>query len=123
MLHVTCALIQKDQKLFIARRAAHKSMAGKWEFPGGKVEPGETEPQSLKRELMEEFGMQVAVGQRLGEHVHAYPDFTIRLVGYSCRFIKATFKLTDHDAFKWVSAKQLGTYDMAAADRLFIKAL
>jgi len=120
MLHVTCALIQKDHKIFIARRAAHKSMAGKWEFPGGKVEPGESEPESLKRELLEEFGMQVEVGQRLGEHIHPYPDFTIRLVAYHCHFIRATFALTDHDRFEWVEKEELKGFELAEADVAFL---
>ena len=63
MTTVTCAIIEKDSKTLIARRAADQKLAGKWEFPGGKIEQGETPEECLKRELEEEFGIQVEVGE------------------------------------------------------------
>ncbi len=62
MTTVTCAIIEKDGKILIARRASDQNLAGKWEFPGGKVEDGESPEECLKRELEEEFGIQVEVG-------------------------------------------------------------
>ncbi len=62
MITVTCAICEKDKKILIARRAADQKLAGKWEFPGGKVEDGESPEECLKRELEEEFGIQAEVG-------------------------------------------------------------
>jgi 8-oxo-dGTP diphosphatase len=113
---VVCGIIFHLDQILIARRKQGKSLAGKWEFPGGKVELTETEQQALKRELMEEFGMQVVILNKLGSNLHRYDDFTICLIAYKCEFIKATFELTDHDSYKWVVPTQLKNYDMADAD-------
>lgn len=82
IIDVVCAFIRKEEgNIFIARRADHKSMAGKWEFPGGKVEEGETPQEALKKlEIEEEFGMSIEVGEFVGENVHHYPNFSIRLI-------------------------------------------
>ncbi|GGZ88254.1 (deoxy)nucleoside triphosphate pyrophosphohydrolase [Algibacter mikhailovii] len=116
MINVVCGIIYKGDRIFIARRKAGKSMAGKWEFPGGKVERGESEEMALKRELLEELGMLVTVKNKLGSNVHAYKDFKINLVAYKCDFVNASFKLTDHDRFEWVTPKELLNYDLTAAD-------
>lgn len=121
MINVLCGIItDPDGKVFIARRRQGKSMAGKWEFPGGKLEPNETEQACLQRELLEELGMQVNVGAKLGENEHHYENFSIRLIAYKCEFISATYELTDHDAYHWVTKEQLLQYNMAEADIPFI---
>ena len=116
LINVVCGIIKKDAKIFIARRAKHKSMAGKWEFPGGKVENFETETQALKRELNEEFGMKVEVDEYLGSNIHTYHNFRIKLIAYKCEFISASFELTDHDKFEWISKENLNNYDLTEAD-------
>ena len=122
MINVLCGIIQNQEgKIFIARRKEGKSMAGKWEFPGGKLEPGETEKACLQRELLEELGMQVKVGEKLGENEHLYETFSIRLIVYQCEFISATYELTDHDKYAWVDLKELSSYEWAEADLPFVK--
>ena len=116
LINVVCGIIKKDAKIFIARRAKHESMAGKWEFPGGKVENFETETQALKRELNEEFGMKVEVDEYLGSNIHTYHNFRIKLIAYKCEFISASFELTDHDKFEWISKENLNNYDLTEAD-------
>ena len=107
MIKVVCGIIyNEDNEIFIARRRKGKSMAGKWEFPGGKLEDGEREPECLKRELFEELGMQVEIREKVGENIHHYDTFSIRLIAYRCTFISATYQKTDHDAYVWVSIEE-----------------
>lgn len=98
-------------------------MGGKWEFPGGKLESGESEKSCLERELLEELGMRVEVGERMREHVHAYETFTIRLIAYHCTFLAASYSLTDHDDYAWVMPEELGKYDLTEADVAFVSML
>ncbi|WNH12550.1 (deoxy)nucleoside triphosphate pyrophosphohydrolase [Thalassobellus suaedae] len=116
MLKVACGIIYKGDEIFIGRRKEGKSMAGKWEFPGGKVEENESKKSALIRELREELGMAVNVHEKLGTNIHAYDAFTINLVAYRCSFISAKFDLTDHDKFEWVLPYNLKNYDLAEAD-------
>ena len=121
MIEVVCGIIYNDDKVFIARRRQEKSLAGKWEFPGGKIDKNESEQNALVRELTEEFGMSVQVNSKIGEHLHQYPDFTIKLIAYKCEFKDASFVLTDHDDYKWVFKEEILEYDLADADKPFVK--
>ena len=116
MIKVVCGIIYKGESILIAKRRNGKSLAGKWEFPGGKVENDETEKEALKRELLEELGMNLAIHSRLGTNIYDYGDFKINLVAYKCQFIAATFTLTDHDKVAWVKKEDLLNYDLAEAD-------
>lgn len=120
MIIVICGIIYRDDKILIAKRKSGKLMEGKWEFPGGKIDDYETEQVALRRELYEELGMKVNIQKRVGEHIHKYSDFTIRLISYKCKFIDATFMLSDHDEYKWVYKEDLENYDLADADKPFI---
>ena len=121
IITVICGIITNaDGKIFIARRKKDKSLGGKWEFPGGKIEKDETQEECLQRELNEEFNMQVKVGEKLGENEHNYENFSIRLIAYNCEFISATYELMDHDAFEWVSKESLTNYELAEADIPFV---
>jgi 8-oxo-dGTP diphosphatase len=121
MITVLCGIIvNEDGKVFIARRAAHKAMAGQWEFPGGKREEGEKEENCLGRELMEELGMRVRIVKRLGEHTHAYENFTIHLIAWQCSYVSASYYLSDHDRYAWVKPEELSEYPMTEADLPFV---
>jgi 8-oxo-dGTP diphosphatase len=122
MITVLCGIITNSEgKIFIARRKPGKSLPGKWEFPGGKLEEGEREADCLKRELLEELGMEVEIGERLGENVHRYPTFDIRLIAYRSNFFSASYQLTDHDDYAWVEKGELHNYDLAEADVPLVK--
>ena len=124
MITVLCGIIYNTSgEVFLARRREGKSHAGKWEFPGGKLEAGESEAACLQRELLEELGMEVKVQERLGENVHAYSEVQIRLIAYRCKFIQATFVLTDHDEYAWVKPEKIAKYDLAEADVPFLQFL
>lgn len=116
MIKVVCGLIYRGEKIFICRRNPEKSLGGFWEFPGGKVEPGEAERECLIRELHEELGMQVSVGRHFKTVIHYYDKFTIELISYVCQFQTATFTLVDHDAYEWVDILSLQKKKLAPAD-------
>lgn len=117
---VTCAIIHHNDTIFIARRQEGKSRAGLWEFPGGKVEPSETEIEALERELWEELHMKVEVGERLGAFDYDYGDIHICLSGYRCTLVEWDGFLTDHDRAEWVTVEELRNYALAPADVPFL---
>ena len=117
IITVICGVITNAEgKIFIARRKKDKSLGGKWEFPGGKIEKDETQEECLQRELNEEFNMQVKLGEKLGENEYHYENFSIRLIAYNCEFISATYELMDQDTYEWVSKESLTNYELAEAD-------
>lgn len=120
---VTAAIIKKDNKILIARRAANKHLAGYWEFPGGKIEDNETPEICLKRELNEELGITVNVGNFFMENQHDYGTKIILLQAYLCELISGSIVLRDHDKFEWVVKSDLSNFNFAPADIPFVKAL
>lgn len=116
MVDVVCGVIWCDNKILIGRRNQNKSMAGKWEFPGGKVEGGETEKEALARELMEELGMQVDIKDYIGSFPHQYKTIKINLIAYHCNFISSAFNMTDHDKYEWGSIEGIKTFELPEAD-------
>lgn len=122
-IQVTAAIIQKDQKIFIARRSANKHLAGYWEFPGGKIENGETDEECLSRELKEELSIVVNVQDFFMENKHDYGQKEIILKAYFCEFISGEIILTDHDQYAWVDRSELESFEFAPADVPFIKAI
>ncbi|GAA0562824.1 (deoxy)nucleoside triphosphate pyrophosphohydrolase [Chitinophaga japonensis] len=116
IIKVVCGIIFKEDKIFICRRKQHKSLGGYWEFPGGKVEDGENEEDSLSRELHEELGMKVKIDTHFKTVVHSYDNFTIELISYICQFREANYNLTDHDAYEWVLSDDLHKKNLAPAD-------
>ena len=116
MILVTCAIIEKEGKILIARRAHDQKLAGKWEFAGGKVEKGESPEECLERELEEEFGIQVEVGEFITSNNHRYDHISMELMAFRVKYISGEFTLTDHDKIEWVAPGELLNYDLAEAD-------
>jgi len=116
MISVTAAIIKHDGRILIAKRSSTSSQPNKWEFPGGKIEPGETPEECLKRELWEEFEINVTIGNFFAESVYTYQHGSIKLISYRVFTNDDINILNAHDAVQWVSANQLLEYDLAPAD-------
>jgi len=118
LLVVACALIDPDGRILLAQRPPQKAMGGLWEFPGGKVEPGETPEATLIRELAEELGIAVqeACLAPFTFASHAYTDFHLLMPLYVCRRWEGTPQALEHAAIRWVRPKDMGEYPMPAAD-------
>jgi 8-oxo-dGTP diphosphatase len=125
VLVAACALIDSDGRVLLAQRPEGKSMAGLWEFPGGKVEAGERPEQSLIRELKEELG--IAVKEEclapLTFASHVYPDFHLLMPLYVCRRWEGFVAPQEGQQLKWVKPKELRNYPMPPADEPLISHL
>lgn len=113
---VVCAIIERDGRFLIARRPAGKHLARKWEFPGGKVEAGESEVEALKRELLEELGVRVEILERLTPVEHRYPDRSLRLIAFRCRISAGVPDAGEHEALRWIGIDEACEYDFPEAD-------
>ncbi len=116
LTRVTGALIKVGEKILIARRAQDQSSAGRWEFPGGKIEPGESPEETLVRELQEELGVLAEVGEHFATSVYRYPRGTIELQVYFTSIKSGQPELKVHDALAWVTPEELVKYDLLPAD-------
>ncbi|WP_034993924.1 (deoxy)nucleoside triphosphate pyrophosphohydrolase [Beijerinckia mobilis] len=125
LLVVAVALVDPDMRVLIAQRPAGKALAGLWEFPGGKVEPGERPEAALIRELREELGIEVAEPclAPLSFASHAYEDFHLLMPLYICRRWQGFVSSREGQALKWVAPAALRDYPMPPADKPLISAL
>ncbi|SMC86628.1 (deoxy)nucleoside triphosphate pyrophosphohydrolase [Pedobacter africanus] len=117
MIAVTCAIIVDEEgRVLVAQRSAAMKLPLKMEFPGGKVEEGETPQAGLIREIREELGVDIAIIAEIPANEHHYPDFSIRLIPYTCRIISGEIFLKEHAAYFWQAPHNLTELDWAAAD-------
>ncbi|MFB0499247.1 8-oxo-dGTP diphosphatase [Mucilaginibacter sp. OAE612] len=117
MIKVTCAIIvNADGLVFAAQRSATMSLPLKWEFPGGKIEPGETAGACLIREIKEELHVDVEIVASLPANTHPYPNVTIQLIPFVCRITSGQIVLKEHLDFKWLHKDELLALDWAEAD-------
>lgn len=116
---VAC-IVYKDKKIFIAKRKQIGDMGGKWEFPGGKIENNEAPEVAIKREMQEEFGVEVTVGEKIGStsFMHRGKDCTVN--AYSVQFahdgMNIPFVLTEHTEYKWVNPLEIKKLDFVDSD-------
>ena len=123
ILDVAAALVFRDGKLLITQRQANAHLGGLWEFPGGKREPNETFEACLARELREELGIKVVVGELVESLTHAYPEKTVHLKFYRCQWKEHEPQPLGCPDFKWVSAADLKNYAFPAADARLLEKL
>jgi len=116
MKQVTAAILEKDGKILIAQRKPGAALAGKWEFPGGKLESGETPEACLRRELMEEFGVDTEIGAFICSSKFEYKHLPIELLVYKAVHLSGEFRLNDHARIEWVAPADLPGYDLSSAD-------
>lgn len=116
MQDVTAAIIFENEKVLLTRRAPGEKHAGWWEFPGGKVEPGETPEKCLQRELTEELGIHTSVGAKITESIYEYEAGAIRLMAYRVTVISGEISLHVHDEYRWVGIHELTQFQLLPAD-------
>lgn len=123
-IHVVGAIIAKEGKVFCCQRSLEKSLPGKWEFPGGKIESGETKQQALVREIKEELEIDIAVSQTDYLSVTYDYDFgVVNLSTFICEIVSGEPKLTEHIQAKWVTFESLSELDWAPADLPIVEKL
>ncbi len=122
-LIVTAGILRRDGKVLIAKRPASGLLGGLWEFPGGKVEDGETHAEGLARELVEELGICVRVKDQLGTYNHAYTHFRVTLHAYHVCTTADQIKPLQHTEARWVNLAELEDYPMGKIDRMIARDL
>lgn len=116
MIRVACAVIIQNNKVLAVKRGTTMKMAGKWEFPGGKVELGETPSQCIVREIYEELEMTIRVEDEWPSTTHQYSEFMIELIPLRCKSDQVGPVLREHNDFRWLDYESLFGLDWAEAD-------
>ncbi|MBR3098404.1 MAG: (deoxy)nucleoside triphosphate pyrophosphohydrolase [Clostridia bacterium] len=121
-VRVVAAVIRRDGRIFATQRGygAYKDY---WEFPGGKIEEGETPEQALEREIREELDTAVSVGKKLAQVEYDYPEFHLSMGCYDCVPVSGKLTLLEHEAAKWLAPEELGSVNWLPADLEFIEKL
>jgi mutator protein MutT len=115
-IEVSAALVFHNGKLLITQRLASAHLGGLWEFPGGKRQPHETFEECLVREIREELGIEIFVGELFEEITHAYAEKTVHLKFFTCKLLHGEPQLLGCAAFKWIGKSELADYEFPAAD-------
>lgn len=120
---MVCGLVVQNGRVLSAQRSSSMPLPGYWEFPGGKVEEGESDQAALVRELREELEIDVTVGERLGTIVHHYPEKSIELIAYQCTIDRGPPVLHEHADLRWCTLSQLSDIKLATADQRLVDQL
>jgi len=120
---VVAAVIERNGTILCAQRGAGRALEGKWEFPGGKVEEGETFKDALIRELEEELSVRIVPGEPLMTVEHRYPDFSLTLHAYRAAIASGEPILGEHRDLRWLTPKELSSLDWAEADLPIVERL
>lgn len=123
MIEVSCGIILKEGKILVAQRNSKGKLPLKWEFPGGKLEKGETAEQSLIREIKEELNIDIEIKSALTPVEHHYKEFSIRLIPFICNYLGGSLINKEHEDVQWVSNRELPEFDWAAADIPIVREL
>ena len=122
-LQVLAAVLENNGRWLIAKRRTGDRIAGLWEFPGGKLEPGETPQECLVRELSEELSIKVRVGRCLGSVECSLPGFNIVLTAYRATHLAGELQLQEHEEVRWVPPGEIGHFPLTEPDRLLVEIL
>ena len=114
-IHVAAAVIRSGRRVYATQRGSGPQKDG-WEFPGGKLEPGESSPQALVREIREELGAEIRVGELIRTVDYDYPDFHLRMDCFWAETAEGALTLKEHEAARWLTEEQLGSVGWLPAD-------
>lgn len=114
-LEVVAAIIRKEGRIFATQRG-YGEMKDGWEFPGGKIEAGETPEEALRREIREELSAEISVEERLCTVEYDYPQFHLTMHCYLCSLLSDALHLNEHEAARWLTKEELGSVDWLPAD-------
>lgn len=120
-LLVVAGVVVRDGRIMLCQRKPGVHNGLKWEFPGGKLEPGESPEEALRRELREELSIDVRVGHAIDNVYFRYPDRDVLLMFYRCEIITGEPRIVDCNAIAWARAEDIPGYDFAGADRVFVE--
>ena len=120
--HVVAAIIKEGDKIFATQRGYGDYKDG-WEFPGGKIEPGETPEQALVREIQEELAMTINIDRHVVDVSYDYPEFHLQMGCFLCSSAEGTPHLLEHEAAKWLKTSEIDSVDWLPADVLVVDAL
>lgn len=115
-IRVVAALVEADGRYLVTQRRASAVLPNLWEFPGGKVEAGESDSDALKREIRERLGVEVAVAQMISYVGHPYEQYTVDLYLYDCRLLTSELRTHGVQAFRWIRSDEFDDYEFAPAD-------
>ena len=121
-IEVVAAIIHHDGAYFATQRG-YGEFEGMWEFPGGKIEPGESREDALKREIQEELGVDITIGELLCTTEYDYPTFHLTMHCYLCSVASGEIELREHKSAQWLTAETLDTVEWLPADREIIAML
>lgn len=121
-IEVVAAVIRKNGRVFATQRG-YGDWEGWWEFPGGKIEPGETPEEALRREILEELQAEISVDEFLCTVEYDYPNFHLTMHCYFCSLLSETFHLNEHEAAQWLKADELDNVRWLPADVMVVEEL
>lgn len=121
IIRVACAIIESSDKILVAQRSESMNLSLKWEFPGGKVEKGESPEDCIKREIDEELEVKITIQDRLNSSVCEYEDKTIELIPFVCKLNGGILKVKEHKKIIWEEPYKLKELDWAIADKPIYK--
>jgi 8-oxo-dGTP diphosphatase len=116
MINVTCAIIFFDNKILVTQRSEKMKLPLKWEFPGGKLEDGESEIDCIKREIKEEINIEIEILEKISNSIYDYGTFKINLIPFISKYVSGEIILTEHKDYKLLDISELLNLDWAEAD-------
>lgn len=121
VINVACAIISYGDKTLVVQRNDNMHLALKWEFPGGKIEKGETDEECIKREIKEELNIEIELISRLPPSRFDYPNVSVQLIPFIARYVSGFIKLTEHKKYLLLKKNKLQNLDWAEADIPIVK--
>lgn len=120
-LKVTCAIIENEDLILVVQRSSSMNLPHKWEFPGGKIENGESEERCIIREIKEELNLEIELKGKLNSSKFDYPNISIELIPFVAKQVGGQIRLSEHADFKYIKKKELLDLDWAEADIPIVK--